>query len=266
MTNPSPKIRVSDERWSQIHRHVLHVGFHEGAPSTPDRRRVSDNDVIDLLADHESMCAELSRLRERERALVEKAVSAGIEAEHARWLVSSSAGQMDKVPDIADRVLREWYELATPEQRALGSLWWCIHHEVILEPLTEPIENRVRFIRERKAAHEVETRLRAMRPVKGPLPMEVQQAGAAWQQAYAAWRQAGAAWQQAGAAWQQAYAAWQQAYAAWQQAYAAYQQADAAWRQALREHAPEIDALFAVECADVPWGPDGLVFPESGKP
>jgi hypothetical protein len=179
------------------------------------------------------------------------------------------------------------YELATPEQRALGSLWWCIHHEVILEPLTEPIENRVRFIRERKAAHEVETRLRAMRPVKGPLPMEVQQAGAAWQQAYAAWRQAGAAWQQAGAAWQQAYAAWQQAYAvyhqayaawqqayaawqqayaAWEQAYAAWRQAGAAWQQALREHAPEIDALFAVECADVPWGPDGLVFPESGKP
>jgi hypothetical protein len=186
------------------------------------------------------------------------------------------------------------YELATPEQCVLGSLWWCIHHEVMLEPLTEPIVNRVTFIRECKANHEVETRLRAMRPAVGSFPEAVvqanaacqqadvacQQADAAWEQANAAYRQASAACQQANAACQQASAACQQANAACQQANAACQQANAAYRQAnaayrqasvayrqaLREHAPEIDALFAVECADVPWGPDGLVFPEKGKP
>ena len=168
------------------------------------------------------------------------------------------------------------YETATPEQRAIGWPWWCIHHEVKLEALTEPVENRVRAIRETKAPHERETRLRAMRPLIGPLPAKLteayvawrqasaarQQADAAWGQAYVAWRQADAAWRQADAAWQQASAARQQASAARQQADAAWGQADAAWRQALKEHAPEIEALFAIECADVPWGSDGLVFPE----
>jgi hypothetical protein len=175
------------------------------------------------------------------------------------------------------------YELATPEQRAIGSLWWCIHHQIKLEPLTEPVENRVKAIRETKAAHEQETRLRAMRPVIGPIPEPVQQASAAywqasaacqqadaacqqasaaWQQAYAAYWQAYAAWQQADTACQQADAAYQQASAAWQQAYAAYWQAYAAWQQALAGHATEVDALFAVECADVQWGPEGLVFPK----
>jgi hypothetical protein len=182
------------------------------------------------------------------------------------------------------------YELATPEQKAIGSLWWCIHHGVKLEPLTEPIENRVAYIREGKAEHERETRLRAMRPVVGPLPpplvqayAALEQAGtaqvrarAAWELAYEAWKQAFAAQVRARAAWELAYAAQKQAYeAAWGQAYAAQKQAYeareqafaaqkqayAAWEQALKDHAAEIDALFAVECADVAWGPDGLVFP-----
>lgn len=143
------------------------------------------------------------------------------------------------------------YESATPEQKAIGSLWWCIHHDIKLEPLTESIENRVRVIRETKAAHEQETRLGALRPVLGPLPTTLMQAYTAYQQAYAVWRQANAPYEQAGAAYEQAYAVWLQA--------------DAAWQQALNDHAAEIDVLFAVECADVPWGPDGLVFPE-GKP
>ena len=113
------------------------------------------------------------------------------------------------------------YELATPEQRAIGSPWWCVHHAVRLEPLTEPIENRVAYIRSSKAAHEVETRLRALRPVVGPLPPAVQKADAD------------------------------------------RQKADADLQKADADHAAEIHALFTVECADVPWGPGGLVFPQA---
>ena len=127
------------------------------------------------------------------------------------------------------------YELATPEQRAIGSPWWCVHHAVRLEHLTEPIENRVAYIRSDKPAHEVETRLRAMRPVVGPLPP-------ALQKAYADWRKASADWWKADADWRKAYADWREAHA---------------------DHAAEIDALFAAECADVPWGTDGLVFPQA---
>lgn len=122
------------------------------------------------------------------------------------------------------------YESATPEQRALGWPWWCIHHDVKLEILSEPVENRVRAIRETKAPHERETRLRAMRPLIGPLPAKLTEAYAAYQQAYEAWAKA-----------------------------------DAALAKACAAHQPEIDALFAIECADVPWGPGGLVFPEEAK-
>ena len=113
------------------------------------------------------------------------------------------------------------YESATPEQRAIGSFWWCIHHGIKLEPLAEPIEIRVRYIREGKAAHEVETRLRAMRPVAGALPEPVQRVNAE------------------------------------------LRRVSDEWRRVYAEHAAEIDALFAAECADVPWGPNGLVFPKA---
>ena len=169
------------------------------------------------------------------------------------------------------------YESATPEQRALGSLWWCIHHDRKLEPLTEPIESRVACIRTQKAEHERETRLRALRPCLGPLPTSLAKAYAArakayaaWDkadaartEAYAAWDKADAALAKADAAWTKAYAAWTKADAARTKAYAAWDKADAALQQALKDHAPEIDALFAIECADVPWGPDGLVSPEA---
>ena len=120
------------------------------------------------------------------------------------------------------------YELATPEQRAIGSPWWCVHHAVRLEHLTEPVENRAAYLRSLKPSHEVETRLRALRPVVGQLPPALVKA----------------------------YADRQKAVADWRKAYAD-------WREAHADHAAEIDALFAAECADVPWGPGGLVFPQA---
>src|SRR3990167_387329 len=41
---------------------------------------------------------------------------------------------------------------------------WHVHHETIIEPLTEPIKNRIRFIKANKPDDEIETRLRLMRP------------------------------------------------------------------------------------------------------
>jgi hypothetical protein len=179
---------------------------------------------------------------------------------------------------------KEWrpvypYMLATPEQKKLGSLWWCIHHGIKLEPLSEPIERRADYILHAKAEHERETRLRAMRPVLGTLPPALTKAYADWQKAYADWQKADADWQKAyadrqkaDADWQKADADRQKAYADRQKAYADRQKADAdrqkanADRQkADAEHAAEIDALFSVECADVAWGPDGLIFPEVGR-
>ena len=42
---------------------------------------------------------------------------------------------------------------------------WCIHHEIEMEGLTEPIGNRISFIINNKAADEVVARLDNLRPV-----------------------------------------------------------------------------------------------------
>ena len=63
-------------------------------------------------------------------------------------------------------------------------LYWHIHHDILLEPLTEPIENRIQFIKVNKPKNEVETRLRLMKPVRGKLP-KLDKARAEWDKARA---------------------------------------------------------------------------------
>ena len=51
-------------------------------------------------------------------------------------------------------------------------IWWHVHHEVLWELLTEPIANRINYIKENKPKDEVETRLRLLKPVLGKLPKD----------------------------------------------------------------------------------------------
>ena len=82
---------------------------------------------------------------------------------------------------------------------------WHIHHEGWLcEPLTQPIEERIRFIRMHKQEAEVPIRLRLLKQVKGAVPPALSQIFAPYQDAYAAWERADAAWQKTDAAWQKA--------------------------------------------------------------
>ena len=52
--------------------------------------------------------------------------------------------------------------------------YWHIHHEKLLEPLTEPLKNRIKYIKEEKAKDEtpeqIKLRLKLMKRVKGKLP------------------------------------------------------------------------------------------------
>src|SRR3990167_6015311 len=45
--------------------------------------------------------------------------------------------------------------------------YWHIHHSILVEELTEPIKNRIEYIKKHKPEHERETRLRLMKPAKG---------------------------------------------------------------------------------------------------
>ena len=44
---------------------------------------------------------------------------------------------------------------------------WHVHHETLAERLTEPIKNRIAYIKSDKPAHEIDTRLRLLKPMVG---------------------------------------------------------------------------------------------------
>ena len=53
---------------------------------------------------------------------------------------------------------------------------WHVHHELLFEALTEPIENRIAYIKEAKPKYEIETRLRLLKPILGPMPDKITKA------------------------------------------------------------------------------------------
>ena len=69
----------------------------------------------------------------------------------------------------------------------VGALVSHCHHEQWLERLTEPAENRIRFILENKSVREQAERLRRFRP------FDWEKADADWEKAYADWKKADAA-------------------------------------------------------------------------
>ena len=56
-------------------------------------------------------------------------------------------------------------QAVTPaETPKVGDWCWHIHHDVLIEKLTEPFETRKAYIKAEKPKHEVEKRLRLMKP------------------------------------------------------------------------------------------------------
>ena len=105
--------------------------------------------------------------------------------------------------------------------------YWHVHHEILCEPLTEPIQTRIDYIKANKPEYEVETRLRLLKPVQHPesLPKE---------------------WKEACAKRDEAYAKWDEAYAKWDEANA--------------KCLPEIEKLHKEECPNCPWNGE-TIFP-----
>lgn len=63
-----------------------------------------------------------------------------------------------------------WSLLAVPEQTAAPMWAWHVHHDILLEPLTGSLAHRAAYIQASKAASEVDTRLRLLKPVAGTVP------------------------------------------------------------------------------------------------
>ena len=164
---------------------------------------------------------------------------------------------------------------------SVGKLAWHVHHEALLEVLTEPIEVRRAYIRTSKPAAEVPERLLRLQVVRGPVPDGIVKASAVivraysawsrakadWFGAYAVWGEANTAWGEANAVivgakadWFGANAAWGEANAAWGEANAAWFEANAAWNRVYAANLPALLALHAAECG-CGWTPErGLAF------
>ena len=67
---------------------------------------------------------------------------------------------------------------------------WHVHHDILVEPLTEPIETRRAYIRANKPEQEIATRLRLLKAVKGRLPAKLVEAMKAYDEARKAYDEA----------------------------------------------------------------------------
>src|SRR3990170_2597468 len=124
--------------------------------------------------------------------------------------------------------------------------FWHIHHEVLLE-WSDDIQERIDFIQAEKPKHEVEIRLRLLKPVQGALPPKLVKAGDA----------RGKAEDANAKAWD----AYDKAKAAYDKDWDAFGKDWDAYRKAYDKYLPQIEALHALECPDCPW--DGFtIFPE----
>lgn len=61
-----------------------------------------------------------------------------------------------------------------------SKLAWCCHHRILIEPLTEPYENRIKYILSDKDESEHAVRFRNFKPVRIRVPAEWDKTGAEW--------------------------------------------------------------------------------------
>ena len=142
----------------------------------------------------------------------------------------------------------------------IGDLAWCVHHQTLYEPLTEPAEARIQYILTNKPEEERARRLHEMRPVKGKLPAELDAARAELDAACDKWAAARAKLDAAYAELDAAYAELDAACDKWAAARAkldaAYAELDAAcdkWAAACDKYKPAFEAIHAAECPDSTW-------------
>ena len=123
---------------------------------------------------------------------------------------------------------------------------WHVHHNVLIEPLTEPIENRIKYIKKFKPKNEIELRLKLLKVVKGELPKEFVEA---WQKYYETWQKYVEVWQK--------YDKAKQKYdEIWQEYDEARQKHNEAWHEYIKvckKYESQILALHEKECPNCPW-------------
>ena len=131
--------------------------------------------------------------------------------------------------------------------------YWHIHHDILLEPLTEPLKNRIEYIKNNKSKNEIELRLKLLKPVKGKLPDEVIKAGEVY---YKVQETSDKSWEAYYKSWEASDKSWEASVKAWEvyvKAREAYVKAREAYDKILKKYSKEINELHEKECPNCPW-------------
>ena len=144
-------------------------------------------------------------------------------------------------------------------------IWHC-HHDILLEPLTEPLKNRIEYIKNNKSKNEIELRLKLLKPVKGKLPDEIIKVGKAYYKAqetsdkvgeayYKTWEAYIKTGEVSDKAWEAYYKPWEAYYKMWE----AYVKVWEVYDKTLKKYSKEINELHEKECPNCPWQ-NGTIF------
>lgn len=141
---------------------------------------------------------------------------------------------------------------------------WHIHHNVLLEPLTEPIEARQQYIRKYKPHNEQKLRLRLLREVVGQIPAAYIKAQDDYIKAQDDYIKAQGDYNKARGDYDKAPGDCDKAQDDLTKARDDYTKAWDAYIRTWDDYMPAILALHAVECPNCPW--DGYtIFSRKGE-
>ena len=153
--------------------------------------------------------------------------------------------------------------------------YWHIHHDTLMEKATEPIQNRIDYIKNHKPKDEISTRIRLLKPVKNQSKAKayydaIAQSDKAYHDAIA---QSKKAYHDAIAQSKKAYddaiapskKAYYDAIAPSNKAYHdAIAQSDKAYDDAIAQSDKALESLHKKECHDCPWN-GKTIFPQIHK-
>jgi hypothetical protein len=137
-----------------------------------------------------------------------------------------------------------------------SGFFWHVHHDTLLE-WSDDINKRIEFIKTKKPANEIETRLKLLQRVKGELPEEVIGTWNACKKVEDTFYKAQDAYDKARNACYKAWDArlydiYKKAWNVYNKAYDAYKKAWDAHNEAIVDHLPEIELLHKQECRNCP--------------
>lgn len=137
--------------------------------------------------------------------------------------------------------------------------WHAWHEPYLIYFLTDAeYRKRIEEIKATKPPHEIPTRLRLFKEVRGKILRALKQAWTKWKEAYAEWGEAVAKRDKA-------VAKWDEAYAKCEEAETKCKEAETKCEEVYEKFLPLIEKLHGEECGCKEWNGKEIVFPKMGS-